>query len=86
MPTIRAAKSALDHARRSGRTWSFSARELRPAPFHQSLRTAHGPSCRSSGGAVRGEISGAISGPPDVRTQAARQGTSVGGIGDDNAH
>jgi hypothetical protein len=57
-----------------GRTWSFSARELRPAPFHQSLRTAHGPSCRSSGGAVRGEISGAISGPPDVRTQAARQG------------
>jgi hypothetical protein len=73
MLTIRPTKSALGDARR-WRTWSFSARELYPAPLHQSLRTAHGPSCCSSCGSVRGEISGAISGAPDVRTQAARQG------------
>ena len=53
------------------RTWSFSAREFHPARFHQSLRTGHGPSDCSSWGAIRGQISGAISGTPDVRAQAA---------------
>ena len=56
-----------------GRTWFFLARELHPALFHQSLRTSHDPSHCSSCGAVRGEISGAISGAPGVRTQAARR-------------
>ena len=54
------------------RTWSFLARELHPALLHQSLRTANGPSRCCSCRAVRGEISGAISGAPGARTPAAR--------------
>jgi hypothetical protein len=71
-----------------GRTRSFSARDLYPAPFHLPLRTAHGPSRCSSCGAVRGEISGALSSALGIWTQAARrsQGTPVGAIAHDNAH